>query len=309
LYSKDVEERMKNPETNVMESLHEAAWFNNTLGRPLYASPSSLSRLSPDMLRSYQRQFFTPKRMVISGVGVGHDELVEYVDKAFSSLPADDSSLQSEKAQYVGGDRRQHVKLPTEDVHFGLGFETASFHDKDLLAVCVLQQLMGGGGSFSTGGPGKGLYSRLYENMLNRFDWLENATCFTSLFSDSSLFGIYGSTRPEHGENLVAAIIQELLRLKEGVQHAELARAKAQLKSSVWMHLEQRAVQLEDMGRQVVIYGRVPSAQELCGQIDQVSQADIVRIVTKMLKTPPSVAAYGDIVNIPRYDQIAKLFS
>jgi processing peptidase subunit alpha len=307
-YEKDVEERTKNPEANVMESIHEAAWFNNTLGRPLYAPAHQLGKITPDKLRAYATQLFTPKRMVVSGVGLPHQEMIEIAQAAFSSLPADDTSLTKEKAQYTGGDLRQHKKLEAGDVHFALGFETASFHDKDLLAVCVLQQMMGGGGSFSTGGPGKGLYSRLYENMLNKYDWLENATCFTSLFSDSSLFGIYGSAGAEHGENLVGAIVQELHRMKGSVEAPELARAKAQLKSSVWMHLEQRAVQLEDMGRQVVIYGRVPSAQELCGQIDQVSQADIVRIATKMLRTRPSVAAYGDLAHIPRYDQIVKLF-
>ena len=29
--------------------------------------------------------------------------------------------------------------------------------------------LMGGGGSFSAGGPGKGMFSRLYLNVLNRY--------------------------------------------------------------------------------------------------------------------------------------------
>jgi len=32
----------------------------------------------------------------------------------------------------------------------------------DRTAICVLQNLLGGGNSFSAGGPGKGMYSRLY---------------------------------------------------------------------------------------------------------------------------------------------------
>ena len=30
------------------------------------------------------------------------------------------------------------------------------------MKFCVLNTLMGGGGSFSAGGPGKGMYTRLY---------------------------------------------------------------------------------------------------------------------------------------------------
>ena len=40
--------------------------------------------------------------------------------------------------------------------------------ESDFIATCVLNMMMGGGGSFSAGGPGKGMYTRLYLNVLNR---------------------------------------------------------------------------------------------------------------------------------------------
>jgi hypothetical protein len=43
------------------------------------------------------------------------------------------------------------------------------FRDKDFVSYCVLQSLLGGGGSFSAGGPGKGMYTRLYTDVMNRF--------------------------------------------------------------------------------------------------------------------------------------------
>jgi len=39
----------------------------------------------------------------------------------------------------------------------------------DFVPSCVLNLMMGGGGSFSAGGPGKGMYTRLYRNVLNRY--------------------------------------------------------------------------------------------------------------------------------------------
>jgi hypothetical protein len=51
LYEKSVAEKLKEPETNVMEALHEAAWFNNTLGRPLYAPTHALDRVRPFTLQ------------------------------------------------------------------------------------------------------------------------------------------------------------------------------------------------------------------------------------------------------------------
>ena len=53
---------------------------------------------------------------------------------------------------------------------------TNSIQHEDFVPFAVINMLMGGGGSFSAGGPGKGMFSRLYLNVLNRFvvDWKLN---------------------------------------------------------------------------------------------------------------------------------------
>jgi hypothetical protein len=38
--------------------------------------------------------------------------------------------------------------------------------------MTVLTYLMGGGNSFSSGGPGKGMHSRLYTRVLNQYHWV-----------------------------------------------------------------------------------------------------------------------------------------
>jgi len=43
------------------------------------------------------------------------------------------------------------------------------FQEEDFIPFAVLNMMMGGGGSFSAGGPGKGMFTRLYLNVLNRF--------------------------------------------------------------------------------------------------------------------------------------------
>lgn len=55
-----------------------------------------------------------------------------------------------------------------ELAHFVIGLESCSHKDEDFVAFCVFNMMMGGGGSFSAGGPGKGMYTRLYLNVLNQ---------------------------------------------------------------------------------------------------------------------------------------------
>lgn len=55
-----------------------------------------------------------------------------------------------------------------ELAHIVIGLESVGHQHKDFVSHCVLNMMMGGGGSFSAGGPGKGMYTRLYTNVLNR---------------------------------------------------------------------------------------------------------------------------------------------
>ena len=83
-----------------------------------------------------------------------------------------------------------------ELAHVSLGLESTSFTDPDFFAFAVLNALMGGGGSFSAGGPGKGMYSRLYLNVLNRYHWIYACTAFNHSYSDSGIFCINASSHP-----------------------------------------------------------------------------------------------------------------
>ena len=102
-------------------------------------------------------------------------------------------------AQYTGGlvtipkDLSNASLGPTpmpELAHLVIGLEGVSHQHPDFIPFCVLNMLMGGGGSFSAGGPGKGMYTRLYTNVLNRYHWMYSATAFNHAYSDSGVFCI-----------------------------------------------------------------------------------------------------------------------
>lgn len=303
-------ERAGQTDVSIMEAIHAAAYANNTLGHSLYAPTHNLPHFTADALREWTNTYFTAGRMVVAGSGVNHDEFVSAVSASFGGVSeAPKDAPVDEKAIYTGGDVRAHNPEAEDGLaHLALAFETASWHDQDLVPMCVLQMMMGGGGSFSAGGPGKGMYSRLYEHVLNKHGWMESAISFNSIFEDTSLFGIYGTVAPEGAAQMVDVLAQAAVNMSGPVGEVELSRAKKQLKSAVQMQLETRALQLEDTGRQVLIYGRVKSATEIGAEIDAVTAADIQRTAAKMLKTVPSVAALGDLSHMPRYDDISKHF-
>jgi processing peptidase subunit alpha len=289
----------------IMEFIHEAAYKNNTLGNSLYPTKYTIEHFNTQTCKQFTQQFFTPKRMVICGVGIDHDLFTNLVETNFNNLPAE-SSIVKQAATYTGGEIRQHEKgAPLS--HFAIAFETASWHSEDLVPMCVLQQLLGGGGSFSAGGPGKGMYSRLYTNILNKYEYVESCQAFNSIFNDSSLFGIYATCTPEKLKLVCEALIAELKKCTGSFTPIEVTRGKQQLKSAVHMQLASRSLRLEDIGRQVMTYGKIQTPEEISNLIEKVTEQDLQRVAQKMLATPPSIAAIGDLSHLPRYDQIQKL--
>lgn len=154
-------------------------------------------------------------------------------------------------------------------------------------ALATLQTLLGGGGSFSAGGPGKGMYSRLYTNVLNQHGWVESCMAFNHSYTDSGLFGISSSCSPGYVKNMLDVMCRELqsLTLDSGfsaLQTAEVNRAKNQLRSSLLMNLESRMVELEDLGRQVQVHGRKVGVREMCKKIEELTVKDLRRVATQV---------------------------
>jgi processing peptidase subunit alpha len=171
--------------------------------------------------------------------------------------------------------------------HIHLAFEALPISSPDIYALATLQTLLGGGGSFSAGGPGKGMYSRLYTNVLNQHGWVESCVAFNHSYTDSGIFGISASCSPTRTADMLEVMCRELqsLTLDSGytaLQTQEVNRAKNQLRSSLLMNLESRMVELEDLGRQVQVHGRKVGVREMCDQIDALTVEDLRRVARQV---------------------------
>ncbi|KAK5443318.1 Mitochondrial-processing peptidase subunit alpha [Exophiala xenobiotica] len=203
------------------------------------------------------------------------------------------TSILTQPSHYTGGylalpplpAPQNNLSIPLSHVH--VAFEALPISSDDIYAQATLQTLLGGGGSFSAGGPGKGMYSRLYTNVLNQHGWVESCVAFNHSYTDSGLFGIAAACEPGRVGHMVDVMCRELqaLTLDSGfpsLQVAEVNRAKNQLRFSLLMNLESRLVELEDLGRQVQVHGRKVGVKEMCDKIEALTVADLRRVARQI---------------------------
>lgn len=264
-----------------------SSWGNTTtLNTDTSPSPSpSTSKVSPPQQQS---------RLLNRIPHLANLSTSASTNASITNVPDFDPALYTEASYYTGGFLHPTAAPPPLNpalprlTHMHLAFESLPISHPDIYALATLQTLLGGGGSFSAGGPGKGMYSRLYTNVLNQHGWVESCIAFNHAYTDSGLFGIAASCAPQSAERMLDVMCRELnaLTLDTGIgrlQDGEVRRAKNQLMSSLLMNLESRMVELEDLGRQVQVHGRKVGVKEMCAKIESLTVEELRRVARQVL--------------------------
>ncbi|KAG9157718.1 hypothetical protein Leryth_021226 [Lithospermum erythrorhizon] len=305
----EISEISKNPQHLLMEAVHSAG-YTGAFANALMASEATLGKLNGTVLENFVNKNYTAPRMVLAASGVDHDELLKVAEPLLSDLSSV-SNHEEPKPIYVGGDYRCHAESGI--AHFALAFELPGgwLKEKDAMTLTVLQMLLGGGGSFSAGGPGKGMYSRLYSNVLNNYPHIQSCTAFSSIYNTTGLFGIQVTTGSGFLSQAVDVAVKELLSVASNsqVDAVQLDRAKQATRSAILMNLESRMVACEDIGRQVLTYEERKPVEHFLKGVDEVTLKDISSIAQKLLSSPLTLASYGDVLYMPSYDAVSSRFS
>ncbi|PIC54937.1 hypothetical protein B9Z55_000042 [Caenorhabditis nigoni] len=315
----DLPTRIEAIDILLTDYIHQAAFQHNTIGYPKYGM-GSMDRIRVSDVYGFMSRAHTPERMVVGGVGIDHDEFVSIVTRHFdpknsvwnrksSLLPGKIPEIDISRSQYTGGEVRMQKDLKPLTIgkpypllaHVVLGLEGCGYKDEDFVAFCVLQSLLGGGGAFSAGGPGKGMYARMYTELMNRHHWIYSAIAHNHSYSDGGVFTVTASAPPDNIHDALILLVHQILQLQQGIDPEELARARTQLRSHLMMNLEVRPVLFEDMVRQVLGHGERKQPEEYAERIEKVTNQDILRVTERLLSSKPSLVGYGDIEQLGNY--------
>ncbi|CCF58330.1 hypothetical protein KAFR_0E01760 [Kazachstania africana CBS 2517] len=315
----EIDEVWMKPDLLLPELLHTTAFSGETLGSPLLCPREVVPSISKKSLTEYREGLYTPENTVAAFVGVSHEKALEYVSKYFSDWNSQKLPIMQKRAHYTGGETcippiKPFGNLP-ELYHIQIAFEGLPIDHPDIYALATLQTLLGGGGSFSAGGPGKGMYSRLYSHVLNQYYFVESCTSFNHTYSDSGLFGISLSCIPEaapQAAEIVAIQFHNIFANKKlRPTDEEVSRAKNQLKSSLLMNLESKLVELEDMGRQIQLRNTKVPIKEMVSRIEKLTKDDIIRVaetvVTGKVQNPGKGTGKATVVMQGKRDAFGKV--
>jgi len=230
---------------------------------------------------------YTGGRMVFAASGaVEHDELATLVGDHFGGVPAEAPAgytFDYEPSLFSGADVRDFNDDMAEG-HFALSFEGLKWTDPDVFALMLCQSLLGtydaknSAASFSS--------AKLSSDIAKMDAGVTLMQPFCTCYNDTGLFGIYFSMKmndKQSVDEVFGQIQEEVVALTTGTAPDDLAAAKAQLKYNMLMQMDGTSPNAEEIGRQMLAYGRRMSLAETFARIDAIEPEDVTRVAEKVI--------------------------
>lgn len=271
------------PEDWAFDLLQEAAWPKQPVGRSILGTPETVKAFTSDSIRTYLDAHYRAPNMILSAAGkVDHDALVALAEEKFAAFSGEPIA-RAGKASYVGGEVCKTRDLMEAQVL--LGFQGCPYGHDDYYAAQVLASVLGGGMS-----------SRLFQEVRETRGLCYAIYAFHWAFTDTGLFAVHAATGATDLGELMPVLIDELVRAGEAIDEAEVARSRAQIRASLMMAMESPAARAGQIARQMMIYGRCLSTEEIVAKIDAVSAEDVRRVAAAIFSdSAPTLTAVGPV--------------
>jgi predicted Zn-dependent peptidase len=178
----------------------------------------------------------------------------------------------------VGGVSVKAKRL--EQAHLVMLTPAPGLTDPDYFAARLFTEILGGGMS-----------SRLFQEVRERLGLVYAIDAYLEAHADVGVLGVYAGCAGREAAQAARVTAEQLLGLADAVDPAELARAKAQLKASLFMGRESALARAEAAAGQIFIFGRLIPPAETAAAIDAVQAADICRAGARFLAPGASACA------------------
>lgn len=302
---REMEEVDQQVEEVIFDHVHSMAYQGTPLGRTILGPTENIKSIQRQDLIDYISTHYTATRMVLAAAGgVDHDELVKLAEKYFDGLPSSSGNFDftSQPAcRYTGSDMRvRDDAMPF--AHIVLAVEGCGWINPDYFPLMIASTIVGNWDRSFVNGAN--MPSRLAQECATE-PLVRSFMSFNTCYTDTGLWGIYLVTDKLMIDDLFFNLQNEWMRLCTSISDFEVERAKNAFKTSLLMQLDGSTPVCEDIGRQMLTYGRRIPLPELDYRIQQIDAKTVKEVCTRYIYDKcPIVVGIGPIEQLPDYNRI-----
>ncbi|OQR75162.1 processing peptidase beta subunit-like [Tropilaelaps mercedesae] len=304
---REMEEVEGNLQEVVFDHLHSVAYQGTPLGLTILGPTANIKSITRQDLKDYIDCHYKGPRIVLAGAGgVDHDELVKIAEQTFGKVSASPENFNTRlvPCRYTGSD----VRVRDDDMpfaHVAIAIEGAGWTNPDNIPLMVANTMIGSWDRSHGGGANAS--SKLASLAATApFRSLHSFQSFNTCYKDTGLWGLYFvADGDEHLDDIMFAVQDEWMRICLSATESDATRAKNLLKTNLLLQLDGTTPICEDIGRQMLCYGRRIPLPELEARIDAVDAKAIRDVCLKYIYDRcPVVAAVGPVEGLTDYVRI-----
>lgn len=261
------------PSEDVYDRFEEKLFRGHSLSMPILGTPQSVRATSAEELRRFYKEKFVPGSMVFTIVADIDEkrmeaDLLRTFDKFFSGSGMVSGELTRPESVTLDNVFDEVINKRNHEANAVLGgYAPSLYEEKERIATSLMSNILGG----------PAMNSILNDILREKHGWVYGVESSYTQYSDTGIMAISLGCERENTEKCIDAVRREISKFQDNaLTDRKLRAAKKQFLGQIAISSDNGESQCLSMGKSLLAYGKVASAEEIKREIEEVS-ADMIR--------------------------------
>ncbi|HXG09145.1 MAG TPA: pitrilysin family protein [Gemmataceae bacterium] len=233
------------------------------LGQDRRGTREGIERLTIDIIRRHYQRLFRPRGTILAVAGnIKWGPLRDQVERLFGDWDGGEEPVVKLGEPAASG---SHIPKDTTQTQIAIAFDSVPIGHPEYYAALGAVNVLSGGMS-----------ARLFTEVREKRGLCYAVWATYQTFKDRASVLCYAGTTNERAQETLDLILEELVRLKDGIAKEEVERVQAGLKSSLIMQEESTSARAGTLASDWYYLGRVRTFDEIQAAIDGLTPRKIV---------------------------------
>lgn len=281
------------PEDLCADVYYEKVWKNSMLGSNILGTEETVDSVTRDSLIAHMKKFYVPERMVVSiGGNFNREKALEICRSYFESTKNTGFEINPADAGY-----HKSITLLKKELmqnQLVMGFPGISLTDKRREAALLISSMLGSASS-----------SRLFQRIREELGLVYSVDTACVSHLKAGVFIVCMGLSEKSERKAIKEALKIISEFPDTITEKELARAKEQSVASFVMNLENVSSRTSRNGRNVLLYNKITSEDEVVGRIRSVTLEEVRQTARELLDLSKiSFCAAGKLKSETTYKKI-----
>lgn len=261
------------PSEDVYDRFEEKLFKGHSLSMPILGTPQSVRATSAEELRRFYKEKFVPGSMVFTIVADIDEkrmeaDLLRTFDKFFSGSGMVSGEMTRTESVTLDNVFDEVINKRNHEANAVLGgYAPSLYEERERIATSLMSNILGG----------PAMNSILNDILREKHGWVYGVESSYTQYSDTGIMAISLGCERENTEKCIEAVRREISKFQDNaLTDRKLRAAKKQFLGQIAISSDNGESQCLSMGKSLLAYGKVASAEEIKREIEAVS-ADMIR--------------------------------